>query len=53
MQCVLHEMDSEVGAGITRIFRISKNNIDRQIRMSLRLSGISRPQKRGQTEKYN
>ena len=45
----IHEMDS----GITRIFTDSKNNQTRQIRMTLRLSGISRPQKRDQTEKYN
>ena len=30
-----------------------QKNLARQIRMSLRLSGISRPQKRDQTEKYN
>ena len=46
-------LDFEVGFGITRIFRISKKKEARQMRMTLRLPGISRPQKRDQTEIYN
>ena len=49
----IREMDSEVGSGITRIFTDSKKNVFRQEIRPKHLPGISRPQKRDQTEIYN